>query len=129
MKRFRPNRRGRRSPLSRIREVKAQRKELQESERILTAEEARLQDNLDRDEQEILMIESWVEELGSAREKIADLRDSAKTQTEAHPPTPVVEETSNPVKEPKFAVQDTGAERKKVKARGRKGGLYQRFVH
>ena len=92
-------------------------------------EETRLQDNLDRDEQEVLMIESWVEELESAREKIAGLMDFATTETQVDPTVAVFEESHDPVPEQEVSVPEIGAECKKVKARGRKGGLYRRFVH
>lgn len=113
--------------LNRIREVKAQRKELQESERIFAAEEALLQDNLDRDEQEVIMIESWVDELESAHEKITAIRASQKTAMEADPMTAVFQESPDPVVEEKPVVK-TGPKPKKGRAHGRKSGLSRRFA-
>jgi len=113
--------------LSRIREVKTQRKELQESERLIAAEEALLQDNLDRDEQEILMIESWVEELGSAREKISALTDSKPAAKEIDPAPAAFQESSDPIVE-EAPIPKTSPRKKKIKARGQKGGLSRRFA-
>jgi len=113
--------------LSRIREVKTQRKELQESERLIAAEEALLQDNLDRDEQEILMIESWVEELESAREKISALPNSREAEKEINPATAVFQESPDPIVD-EVPISKAGPKNKKFKARGQKGGLSRRFA-
>jgi DNA-binding response OmpR family regulator len=114
--------------LNRLREVKTQRKELQESERIFDAEEALLQDNLDRDQQEILMIESWVDELESAREKITAIKSSETTATETDPEEEVFQESPDPVAEEK-PVARVSPKPKKGKAHGRKkSGLSRRFA-
>ncbi|RKX35775.1 MAG: hypothetical protein DRP71_02555 [Verrucomicrobia bacterium] len=115
--------------LNRIREVKTQRKELQESEHIFAAEEALLQDNLDRDKQEILMIESWVDELESAREMITALTASEATAMTADPMPAGFQESPEPVVKEK-PVANSGARHKKAKARRHKSksGLSRRFA-
>ncbi|MEZ5278671.1 MAG: hypothetical protein R3F07_19980 [Opitutaceae bacterium] len=112
--------------LQHIREVKNQRRELQDSEAALAVEQSRLTEDLERDERELLMIESWVEELDGARERIEALKRShAKTISEpdtAFQSEPVMEAGSF---EPPV-IADPVPE--KGRGRSRKGGLSRRFA-
>ena len=112
--------------LQHIREVKNQRRELQDSEAALAVDQSRLTEDLDRDERELLMIESWVEELDGARERIEALKQShAKTISrldDAFQSEPEVEtETFEPP-----VIADPVPE--KGRGRSRKGGLSRRFA-
>ncbi len=115
--------------LQRIREVKNQRKELQDSDATLASEEDRMHDDLKRNDQELLMIESWVEELGSARTRIEELKEARRTTAENKPR---VEEPLSPepqkVEEKPKTPPDQNRPIQKKKTRGRKGGLSRRFA-
>ncbi|RKX31440.1 MAG: hypothetical protein DRP71_13410, partial [Verrucomicrobia bacterium] len=115
--------------LQRIREVKNQRKVLQESDTTLASEEGRLDDDLKRNDQELLMIESWVEELGSARTRIEELKEARRPRAEIKLQ---VEETPSPepqkVEEESPPPPDQNRPKQKKKTSGRKGGLSRRFA-
>lgn len=119
--------------LQRIREVKSQRKELQESDAALAAEETRSSDDLERNDQELFMIESWVEELETARTRIENLRLARLHPSEATPdeasfkadPEPAPDAPEN---SPPSQTEPRPEAAKPRKTRGRKGGLSRRFA-
>lgn len=115
--------------LQHIREVRRQRRDLQESEASLSADESRLTEELEHDERELLMIESWVDELESARGKLEALK-STRERIQESSVSFVAETTTDPEVEapcpPPIPPQDSIPE--KSRTRARKGGLSRRFA-
>lgn len=115
--------------LQRIREVKNQRNELQESDSALAAEESRSCEDLERNDQELLMIESWIEELETARTRIEELKQARIQKSETKPAqAPTEESPKSPPNPPKSSSPPKSKGAKPLKARGRKSGLSRRFA-
>lgn len=117
--------------LQRIREVKNQRTELQESDAALAAEESRSGEDLARNDQELLMIESWVEELETARTRIEELKQARIPNAESKSDRPSVEKSTDPKSKPTEATAPParkGGRPAKTRHRKSKSGLSRRFA-